>query len=263
MIDEAELYSGLASQMWAAYDEPADDLAYFEHVVREQQGRALDVGCGTGRLLRRLRRLGYDIEGVDIAADQLAHCRRLADAEGLSVTLYQQPMQHVHLPFRYDAIIIPCGSLACVMDRRQALSALRHLRSHLRHGGVLVYNLFLDAETPSEKYPTPWQPWTTSTLPGGQLLVIDRRIMSVDPIEQTVTEQRRYRLVPADAWPPGPATPPILAEEVRTGGYRWYTRNEAMWMAELAGLTVEKVTGDYTDEAFGPQHTRTMVLHTR
>jgi len=89
-------------------------------------------------------------------------------------------------------------------------------------------------------------------------LFVDRRVMSVDHLEQTVTEERRYRVIDGDS-----RDLPALQEEIRTGGYRWYTRNEALWLIELAGLAVEKITGDYTDEPFGAQHTDLMMFHTR
>jgi SAM-dependent methyltransferase len=40
-----------------------------------QGGKALDFGCGTGRSARFLRRLGYDVTGVDISAHMIARAR--------------------------------------------------------------------------------------------------------------------------------------------------------------------------------------------
>lgn len=258
MHTEAEMYNGLASLVWAAYDERGKDYDYFKRVIQRHHGLALDVGCGTGRLLRGLRRLGYEIEGVDVAADQLEHCRRLAQADGVSVTLYQQAMQDLDLPKRYDAIIVPCSSLVCVMDRRQALEALRRMKAHLKPDGVLVFNLYLNERSDvAESYPSPWVRWTRLSLTAGQTLFVDRRVMSLDPIEQVVRDECRYRLV-AGSTPDAP----LLQEEVRAGGYRWYTLNEARWMIELAGLTIDSITGDYTDEPLGAHHRAVMMFHT-
>ena len=257
--DEAEMYNGLASYLWAAYEERGKDYQYFKRVIQQNPGLALDIGCGTGRLLRGIRRMGYDIEGVDIAADQLAHCRRMAESEGLSVTLYNQPMQELDLPKRYNAIIIPCSSLICVMDRRQALETLRRMKAHLAPGGVLVFNLYLNEETPpGDHYPTDWVSWSKITLPDGKTLFVDRRVTQYDRIEQAVRDECRYRVVDGTS-----RELPVLQEEIRAGGYRWYTRNEALWMIELAGLTVDKITGDYTDEPLTPRHRALMMFHTR
>ena len=258
-INEAELYSGYAALMWAAYDETGWDHDYYKAVLEKNGGIALDIGCGTGRLLRRYLKAGLNVEGVDIAADMLEHCRRLAEADGLAVMLYHQPMQELNLPKKYDTIYIPCGSLACVMDRREALTALHRLRAHLAPGGELVFNLFVEEESkPGQTVPEDWRDWSTKPLPGGKTLFVDRRVIAIDRIEQTVTEERRYRIVDGDS-----RELSALTEEIRTGGYRWYTRNEALWLCELAGLTVEKVTGDYKDEPFSEAHKGTMVFHCR
>jgi ubiquinone/menaquinone biosynthesis C-methylase UbiE len=258
-LDEAELYSGHAALMWAAYDETGWDHDYYKRAIENNGGLALDIGCGTGRLLRSYRRSGLNVEGVDISADMLAQCRRLAEAEDLHAELYCQPMQALDLPNKYDTIYIPCGSLACVMDRREALTALQRLKAHLAPGGELVFNLFVEDESkPAQTYPTDWFDWSTKTLPDGKTLFVDRRVTAVDGIEQTVREERRYRVTDGDS-----RELPALSEETRTGGFRWYTRNEALWLCELADLTVEKVTGDYTDEPFSAAHQGTMVFHCR
>lgn len=255
---EAEMYNGLASYLWAAYDERGKDYDYFKRVVQRHHGIALDVGCGTGRLLRGMRRMGYEVEGVDVAEDQLAHCRRLAEADGLSVTLYHQAMQALELPKKYDAIIIPCSSLVCVMDRREALETLRRMKAHLKPDGVLVFNLYLNEQSDlAEHYPTPWVSWTRLPLPDGKTLFVDRRVTSANPIEQIVHDECHYVLVDGAT-----RDSPVVQEELRSGGYRWYTLNEARWMIELAGLTIDKITGDYTDESLNPRHRAVMMFHT-
>lgn len=256
-FDEAEMYSGAAALMWAAYDEHGWDHAYYKNVVAKNGGTALDIGCGTGRLLRSYLRAGLDVEGVDISQDMLDQCRRLAEADGLNPTLYCQPMQALDLPKRYETIYIPCGSFACVMERANALNALKRLKAHLAPGGELVFNLFIEEDSkPDEVIPDGWVDWATTPLPDGKTLFVDRRIVSIDRIEQAVTEQRRFRIVAGTS-----RDLPTLHEEIRTGGYRWYTRNEALWLCEAAGLTVERVTGDYTDEPFNEKHRGTMVIH--
>jgi SAM-dependent methyltransferase len=53
-----------------------------EIIFRHVGGRrALDFGCGTGRSARFLKKLGFDVAGVDIAEDMLEHAR-IADPEG-------------------------------------------------------------------------------------------------------------------------------------------------------------------------------------
>jgi predicted TPR repeat methyltransferase len=50
----------------------------FEHVKGR---RAIDFGCGAGRSTRFLRKLGFDVVGVDISEDMIRKAREL-DREG-------------------------------------------------------------------------------------------------------------------------------------------------------------------------------------
>ncbi len=42
--------------------------------------------------------------------------------------------------------------------------------------------------------------------------------------------------------------------------YHWYFKAEVEMMLRAAGFADIQVTGDYTDEPFGPQHTGTIVF---
>jgi SAM-dependent methyltransferase len=261
-FDETDLYSGLAALHWSAYDDPSWDHDFYRRVVEEADGLALDVACGAGRLLRRYLQAGLRVEGVDSAPDMLAACRRLAEAEGLAPVLYCQPMQALDLPHRYACIYVPCGSFTCVMGRENALEALRRFYAHLEPGGTLAFNVYwgdwddYDYSNPEtvRSYPTAWTPHVTKGLPDGRRLVIDRRTVGTDPVEQIVSEERRYRLYAGDT---------LLAEETHTGQNHWYFKHEVLLMLQLAGFVDVAVKGDYTDEDFGPQHTGTIVFLAR
>ncbi len=261
-FDEVDLYSGLAALHWSAYDDPSWDHDFYRRVVEEADGLALDVACGAGRLLRRYLQAGLAVEGVDSAPDMLAVCRQKAEAEGLSPVLYCQPMQALDLPKRYASIYVPCGSFTCVMGRDNALEALRRFRAHLEPGGVLAFNAYwgdwgdYDYSNPQKErtYPGEWMPHVTKELGGKRRLVIHRRLTGVDPVEQFISEERRYRLYDGET---------LLEEEIHAGQNHWYFKNELVLMLQMAGFEEIQVKGDYTDEEFGPEHTGTIVFLAR
>lgn len=258
-FDEIDLYSGLAALHWSTYDVPSKDYDFFKRIVEQTGGLTLDVACGAGRLLRPMLKAGLPVEGVDSSADMLAMCRQRAEAAGLAPVLYCQKLQALDLPKRYDCMYIPCGSFACVMGQDNAIEAMRRLYLHLRPGGVLAFNIYcadwedFDYNNPTKerRYPTAWQPHEVKELGDGRRLVIERRVMDVDPVEQVVSEQRRYHLYDGDT---------LLQEEIHAGQFHWYFRKEMLLLLRMAGFTDVRVTGDYTDEDFGPQHTETMVF---
>lgn len=257
-FNEADLYSGLAVHMWAHYDDPSWDYEFYKRVIERGEGPALDIGCGTGRLLRAYLRAGLEVDGCDISADMLAICRAKASEEGLAPTLYHTAMQDLDLPRRYRTIYIPCGSFMLVMERRDQAKALQRFYDHLRPGGTLAFNIYLGdfdhASVRATELPGPWQPRAEATNPDGSRLVVERRVMSIDLVEQIATEERRFTLFRGEE---------LLREEIRAGQERWYTKHEILLMLERAGFRDVEVKGDYTDEDFGPQHKGTMVFIAR
>ena len=98
---------GLVSRWWAEFNTEGPEIEYFQRFVERGQP-ALDVACGTGRLLIPWLKAGLDVEGVDISDDMLALCRERGEREGLSPTLYAQSMHELDLPRRYRTIVV-CG----------------------------------------------------------------------------------------------------------------------------------------------------------
>src|SRR5438045_9440365 len=82
----------------ATYDalRPADEYwgEVVELLVAEASlldGRVLDVGCGTGRLVAELARRGGDVAGVDPSPEMLAVARRSAPGVELDLAPADRP----------------------------------------------------------------------------------------------------------------------------------------------------------------------------
>lgn len=96
---------------------------------------ALDAGCGTGAVLKRLLEEGHRAVGVDFSPTALAFCAE----RGLSRLVRGSVSE---LPFRdesFDAVVsLDVIYHAAVEDD---VEALREFRRVLRKGGVLILNL--------------------------------------------------------------------------------------------------------------------------
>ena len=114
---------GLVAKWWAEFRDEGPEIAYYQECIKRYGQPALDVACGTGRLLLPYLRAGLDVDGCDISPDMLALCREKAAREGLSPRLYQQAMHELDLPWTYKTIFV-CGSFGIGGDRRQDFEAL-------------------------------------------------------------------------------------------------------------------------------------------
>ena len=119
-----------------------EDRAFYRHIIRSGGGPALDVGCGTGRLLLEYTADGLDVDGVDNSPEMLAICREKAAALGLPVTLYEQGMEALDLPRRYQTIFVPSCSFQLLPDLQDARKALAASLRHLVPGGTLVMSIW-------------------------------------------------------------------------------------------------------------------------
>lgn len=257
-FDERDLYTGLATLHWMTISQTDSrwDQAFYGRIIEGNGGRALEIGCGAGRLLLAYLQAGLDVEGIDFSGEMLAVCREQAVELGLQPVLYEQPMQALDLPHTFRTIYIPCGSFICVMDREAAIETLRRCYAHLEPGGTLAFNIYLADYNYSQTaapgpFPGEWKPRAEKQLPGQRRLVVTVRETGIDPVEQIWMEQRRYQLYDGDQ---------LLEEEIHSGQGRWYFRNELLLMLQIAGFSQVVVKGDYTDEEFSAKHTRTMVF---
>src|SRR5688572_23556109 len=100
---------GLVAREWAELEtDGGPEAAYIQRLIEQFGQPALDLGCGSGRVLLPLLRAGLDVDGCDYSADMLAGCRRRAEQAGFAPHLYAQPMHELDLPRRYRTIFA-CG----------------------------------------------------------------------------------------------------------------------------------------------------------
>lgn len=122
---------------------------YFLKLIQENGQPALDVACGTGRLLFDYLQAGIDIDGVDISPDMIAAAEKNARESGFSPCLYIQPMQELNLPRRYRTIIVPSSSFLHLVEKEDVEHALNRLYDHLEPGGLLAMSMrIMDASKP-------------------------------------------------------------------------------------------------------------------
>jgi ubiquinone/menaquinone biosynthesis C-methylase UbiE len=247
-------WTGLAALVWdpSGGDEAQEDHDFIKRVIEQNDGPALDVGCGTGRLLLRYLAAGLDVDGVDTSADMLAICRQKAGERGLpEPRLYQQGMQALELARRYQTIYIPCGSFVLLTDRNDAWEALRRFYAHLEPGGMLVFNVFWPF-TPGEPLSDnpngsdgEWGSLFDHTLPDGRVMKQHVKREKIDRVEQLLLAKRRYQLYEEDQ---------LVAEEVFDSNERWYFKQEMILMLEKVGFKDIEVKGNWSEEDFAEPH---------
>jgi SAM-dependent methyltransferase len=246
----ATWHYGLIAKWWAEFNDDfrPHEIPYFQRYIERAGQPALDVACGTGRLLIPYLRSGLDVDGCDVSADMVELCREKADREGLSPNLWVQPMHELDPPRGYRTIFV-CGAFGLGSTRDQDFEALRRFHEHLEPGGTLL----LDIEVPyadTRLWPL-WLKEGRDALPEGEKPPGERRrasdgseyalrsrIVELDPLAQQVTLTMHAQQWRDDV---------LQAEEEHVLNIGLYFKNELSMMLEQAGFADVVVEGDHND----------------
>jgi SAM-dependent methyltransferase len=239
---------GLVARWWAEFNAPdPDELAFYRTVVERNGPPALDLACGTGRLLLPLLSAGLDLDGCDISPDMLALCRAEASRHGLTPKLYQQAMHDLDLPRSYQTIYI-CDSFGIGGRRDQDAAALRRCYDQLVPGGTLVFNHYLPNDDPRrwsywvpeqrQRLPEPWpEEGTRKRTASGDEIGLRTRLVDLDPMEQLQTLEMR-----AELWHEGR----VVAQEDRLLLENLYFYHEILLMLANVGFADASASAGYS-----------------
>ncbi|MFN8621870.1 MAG: methyltransferase domain-containing protein [Chloroflexota bacterium] len=238
-------YRGLMATSWDLLrGDTSDwqDRAFFRDQIERSGEPALDVGCGTGRLVLEYLRAGIDIDGVDSSPEMLAICREKAAAVGLAPRLYAQAMQDLDLPRTYRTILVPSSSFQLVLDPAEARRAMERFAAHLAPGGTLVLP-FLALGRPGVPLEETWV--REAVRPEDGATVRRTAWAQYDPTTQLERTRDRYELIVDGR---------VVRSETteRDPATRGYRVDQAQALVEAAGLSVASVLSDFTLEPYDP-----------
>jgi SAM-dependent methyltransferase len=218
------------------------DIEFYVDEARAAEGRVLELGCGTGRVLIPVARAGKEITGIDTSRRMLARCRLNLANEPPEVRknaiLFEDDMRRLPFAGLFSLIMIPfrpLQHLLSVEDQRQTLDSAYRL---LMPDGKLVFDVinpdpryFVDETRVEEHEDTPETP-----LPDGRSFRRTGRVTAVHPVEQYSEVELIYYVRDSDG---------SVERLVQGFPMRWYWRYEVEHLLALSGFRVESVFGDF------------------
>jgi SAM-dependent methyltransferase len=156
----AELYDLFYAQ------KPYAEEARFVHECIEKYAQApkhslLDLACGTGSHAFEFESLGYQVIATDYSADMLAQARQKAKEKNSQIEFRQQDMRILDLPERpFDVTICLFDSIGYVATNENILRVLRGVHSHLRPGGIFIFEFWHAAAMLKNYDPVRVKRWT-------------------------------------------------------------------------------------------------------
>lgn len=235
MYDQLE--ATLHDVFWAA-EGPDAELPLLKQFLNNYPGTALELGCGSGRLLLALREEGYLIEGLDNAPEMLELCRQKPGGE--DVILHQASIEDFDTGAKYGAITIPAFSLQLI-PIETIPEVLANIKHHLHPDGGLYITTFIPwAEITGVLDPDTWFTDQKATMDDGNKARCKTRFQ-IQRLSQTLTREHQYKIVS----PKGK----VLESSESTQQLTWLWPRELTMILHHAGFSVEKLITEFDAEA--------------
>ncbi len=240
-------YRGLKAQAWDLLRGDYStwpDRPFYLAAIRRYGEPALDVGCGTGRLLLDYIAQGIDCDGVDNSPEMLALCRDKAGTLGLEPRIHEQRMESLELPRRYATIFVPSSSFLLLTDPAHAEAAMRRFYEHLKPGGVLVMPFMVLWRGSREPEHDIWSRWFVmgeATRPEDGALIRRSARGRFDMEQQLEDSEDRYDVIVDGA---------VVETEQHlcAPATRWYTFDQSLAVFERAGFSNVHAVREFADE---------------
>lgn len=144
---------GAFARVYDALMDTVDYAAWAEHYKQlmdvcqvPAKGRCVECACGTGSLTLPLRKMGYQMTGVDLSEDMLAAAMAKARAAGLTIPFVRQDMRRLSVPRRVDCVLATCDGVNYLTTPEDVQVFFAAAFAALKPGGALIF----DVSTPEK-----------------------------------------------------------------------------------------------------------------
>ena len=140
-MDQSTLkyYSNNAAQVAQRYESVVSYLS--EHFADSfsKGGKVLDIGCGSGRDLAVLHKLGYDCYGVDPVPEFVEIAQKIHPELENRIALGKLPNLQVPFNGNFDGVL--CSAVLMHIEIEQLPATAAAIKSCLKQGGSLLYSV--------------------------------------------------------------------------------------------------------------------------
>jgi SAM-dependent methyltransferase len=188
---ETGAYEGLAVEVYdhdKAIGRSFGDVEFYRARLEGVAGPILEPACGNGRMMVPLLEAGHEVAGFDLSPQMIARCEANCRARGFAPRLVVAGFGGFDMGGGYAAVVLPVSSFQLIERFDAGLAALRRFADALAPGGKLIIDLFHPpARAVGHTSETQW------TLPTGDLITMEARVVETDAVAQLQVSHLRYQ----------------------------------------------------------------------
>jgi SAM-dependent methyltransferase len=230
------------------FDARAGEAAVDSHLTRYltnvaslgSAGEILELGCGTGRLTRRLLERGHRVFGVDVSERMLEVLRSKAAAwpavDRERLQLARGDVRNLRLKERFAVAVAPDDFLTHFLTPECLASALRTVRDHLHISGRLLtdFRVRRKSELAVGAGPGPYPVFSTGMVHGVCVGGCPRSVAAYfwkqfAPAERLLTTNMIFDVITTDG--------KVEGRTYKTLRQRLFTSDELEGIAKTAGFS--------------------------
>lgn len=135
------------------YDYKTEDIEFYQDLAKKAGSPALELACGTGRILIPIAREGVKITGIDLTENMLKILKKKLRKENESTRKNVEVMKGNMVNFRlkkFNMICLPFTSFF-VLNKAEQKKCLKNVYNHLNPKGIFVMDAFhFDSNHPQD-----------------------------------------------------------------------------------------------------------------
>lgn len=131
-----------------------EDILFYKTLAEGIDGKILDIGCGTGRILKPLLEGGHTVFGLDLSEHMLEITNEKLKTSNLMAPLFQGDMKDFQIRHKFALIMIPNCSMIYIDNDEDRKRVFKSVYQHLDEGGVFVFDF--DTEVVIVEETKPW-----------------------------------------------------------------------------------------------------------
>jgi len=125
-----------------------NDIDFYTKLLANSH-KALEIGCGTGRITIPLKKSGISVDGIDFASEMIKLAKKKSEKERLNINFKVGNATNFKSKEKYDSIIFPYNSLV-MLSQKDLVLFIKNLKKNLLDDGVFAF----DISIPNKKYNT-------------------------------------------------------------------------------------------------------------